>query len=72
MLDTVQRNVDAIRRAGGTPHVNHPNFGWAITADELRQVERYKLFEIYNVDHARQCHLWFGRSLGPIGTRMGA
>ena len=52
VLDTVQRNIDAIRRAGGTPHVNHPNFGWAITADELRQVERYKLFEIYNGHHA--------------------
>jgi len=52
VLDTVQRNVDAVRRAGGIPHVNHPNYGWAIAADELRQVERDKLFEIYNGHHA--------------------
>ena len=52
VLDTVQRNVDAIRRAGGTPHINHPNYGWAITADEMRQADRYRLFEIYNGHHA--------------------
>jgi hypothetical protein len=48
VVDVLQRNVDAIRRAGGVPHVNHPNFGWAMTADELRQVERTRLFEIWN------------------------
>src|SRR6187200_1712335 len=36
VLDVVQRAVDAIRKADGIPHVNHPNFGWAITADELK------------------------------------
>jgi len=34
--------------AKGVPHVNHPNYGWAITADELRQVENTKLIEIFN------------------------
>ncbi len=48
VLDTIQRNVDAIRRAGGAPVVNHPNFGWAITAEELRQVQNNRLFELYN------------------------
>ena len=47
VVDVVQRNVDAIRSANGIPHINHPNFGWAISADELRQVERTRLFEIY-------------------------
>ena len=48
VVDTLQRNVDAIRKARGVPHINHPNFGWAITADELQQVEDNKLFEIFN------------------------
>ena len=48
VVDTLQRNVDAVRSVEGVPHINHPNFGWAITADELRQVERTRLFEIYN------------------------
>src|SRR5262249_12387105 len=52
VLDILQRNVDAIRRAGGTPHVNHPNYGWAITADELGHLERYTLVEIFNGHHA--------------------
>ena len=48
VVDTLQRNVDAIRKTQGVPHINHPNFGWAITAEELRQVENNKLFEIFN------------------------
>ena len=52
VLDTVQRTVDAIRKAGGAPHINHPNFGWAISADEMNAVRNDKLFEIYNGHHA--------------------
>lgn len=48
ILDLIQRSVDAIRREGGVPHINHPNFVWSITADELRQVKNNTLFEIYN------------------------
>jgi hypothetical protein len=48
VADVLQRNVDAIRGAGGVPHVNHPNFGWAITTDDLRQLRNTRLFEIYN------------------------
>ncbi|MCC7008508.1 MAG: PHP domain-containing protein [Acidobacteria bacterium] len=48
VLDILQRNVDAIRRAAGVPHINHPNFRWSVTADELRQVKNNRLFEIYN------------------------
>lgn len=48
VLDVVQRNVDAIRDAKGVPHINHPNFGWAITAEDLKKVQNNKLFEIYN------------------------
>ena len=48
MLDVLNRNVAAIRRERGVPHVNHPNFGWAITRDELQQVRDNRLFEIYS------------------------
>lgn len=48
VLDTLQRNVDAIREARAVPHINHPNFGWAITAAELAALERYRLLEIFN------------------------
>jgi hypothetical protein len=48
VVDVLQRNVDAIRRENGIPHVNHPNFRWAVTADELRQVRNTRLFEVYN------------------------
>lgn len=47
-VETVQRNVDAIRGMGGVPHINHPNFFWALTADQMRQVRNNKLIEIYN------------------------
>jgi predicted metal-dependent phosphoesterase TrpH len=48
VLEVIQRNVDEIRAALAVPHINHPNFGWAIVADELRQARNYRLFEIYN------------------------
>jgi hypothetical protein len=48
VVEVLQRNVDAIRKERGVPHINHPNFRWAITPDELRQVRNTKLFEIYN------------------------
>ena len=48
VADVVQRNVDAIRGAAGVPHINHPNYGWAISPEDLQKIERQKLFEIYN------------------------
>ena len=51
VLDVMQRTVDAIRKGGGVPHINHPNFGWAITAADLQAVQNDKLFEIYNGHH---------------------
>lgn len=54
VLDTVQKNVDAVneqRKRTGIPmfpHINHPKFGWAITAEELMQVDGEKFFEVYN------------------------
>jgi hypothetical protein len=44
----VQNMIDAIRAGGGVPSVNHPNYGWAISADELAQLQRTRLFEVFN------------------------
>ena len=48
VLDTIQKNVDAILAAGGMPSLNHPNFRWAITPTELSQVRNLHLFEVFN------------------------
>ena len=48
VVDMVQKMIDAIRAAGGVPSVNHPNYGWAISADELAQLQRTRLFEVFN------------------------
>lgn len=45
---TVQRTVDSVRAAGGIPQVNHPNFGWALTEEDLVQVKNANLVEIHN------------------------
>lgn len=46
--ETLQRNIDNIRAASGVPHINHPNFGWAMTSEDLQTTRNYKLFEIHN------------------------
>ena len=45
-VEVVQRNVDAIRKAEGIAAINHPNFGWALSAHELQQIEGATLLEI--------------------------
>ena len=54
ILDVIQRNVDAVieqhEQTGRPmfPHINHPNFGWAITAEDLMRVRGDRFFEVYN------------------------
>jgi hypothetical protein len=54
VLDAMQRCVDMVlrqREATGQPmfpHINHPNFGWAVTAEDLSQVRGERFFEVYN------------------------
>lgn len=48
IVSNLQKNIDAIRAAGAVPQINHPNFGWAITAKELMQVQHASLMEIYS------------------------
>ena len=46
IVEVLQRNVDAVRDAGGIALVNHPNFGWAFGANELKQLRGVTLLEI--------------------------
>ncbi len=52
--EAIQNNVRAViaqRKATGQPmivHVNHPNFGFAITAEDLMRVRGEQFFEVYN------------------------
>ena len=54
VVQAMQRTVNAVleqRKRTGVPmfpHINHPNFKCAITAEELVQVEGERFFEVYN------------------------
>ncbi len=53
-LVVMQRNVDLVleqrARTGQPmfPHLNHPNYIWAVTAEELMRVKGERFFEVYN------------------------
>ena len=47
----MQRNVDEIRRVRGVPHINHPNFRWPFSTEDLRQVRNMRQLEILTVIH---------------------
>lgn len=52
--DVLQNNIDAVleqREETGQPmfpHVNHPNFVWAVTVEDLIALEGERFFEVYN------------------------
>ncbi|MBN8246359.1 MAG: hypothetical protein J0L84_02825 [Verrucomicrobia bacterium] len=54
VLDVMQRGVNSVldqrRRTGQPmmPHINHPNFGWGITAEDLMALQGELFFEVYN------------------------
>lgn len=48
IAEALQRDIDAIRAANGVPHLNHPNFGWSVTAADIQRVKNDRLFEIFN------------------------
>ena len=48
LVGTIQKNVDAIRAVKGVPHINHPNFRWAFSQNELLQINNDQLLEIFN------------------------
>lgn len=47
-VETLQKNINDIVGGGGIAQVNHPNFGWALTAEQLIGLKNYTLLEIYN------------------------
>jgi hypothetical protein len=54
VVEVMQKTVNAVldqRQRTGVPmfpHINHPNFGWGITAEELMQLDGERFFEVYN------------------------
>ncbi len=52
--DVLRKNLRAIREQGtrlGIPvlgHINHPNFQWALTAEDMAEALEENFFEIYN------------------------
>lgn len=54
VVDVLQRNLNAVLeqrvRTGQPmiPHINHPNFGWSITAEDLMPLRGARFFEVYN------------------------
>ena len=52
--EVMQNNVDAVlaqrRRTGRAmfPHINHPNYGWAVTVEDIMALEGERFFEVYN------------------------
>lgn len=54
VTEVMQRNIDAVveqRKATGQPtliHLNHPNFGYAVTAEDMFPLIGERFFEVYN------------------------
>jgi hypothetical protein len=54
VADALQRNIDAVlkqRQETGIPmfpHINHPNFVFAITAEDMMQLKGERFFEVHN------------------------
>jgi hypothetical protein len=54
IVEVLENNLGAVaaqRARTGVPmiaHINHPNFRWALTAEEMAQVESERFFEVYN------------------------
>lgn len=42
----LQDNIDLVNAAGALTIVNHPNFGWALSADDLLAAEHFEMLEI--------------------------
>ncbi|MCL4788377.1 MAG: hypothetical protein KJ070_16535 [Verrucomicrobia bacterium] len=82
----LQNNIDAVleqrRRTGQpmVPHINHPNFIWVLTAEDIMLVRGERFLEIYNghpvtkdpgdAEHASTERIWdvvLTRRLGELG-----
>jgi hypothetical protein len=54
VLDVMQRNIDAVnkhRDESGVPmfaHINHPNFGYGVSVEDMIALSGERFFEVYN------------------------
>ncbi|MCE7993938.1 MAG: histidinol-phosphatase [Roseivirga sp.] len=54
VAETLQNNIDAVnaqREKTGQPmipHINHPNFGWAISVEDMKALRGERFFEVFN------------------------
>lgn len=54
VAETLQNNIDAVnaqRAETGQPmipHINHPNFGWAISVEDMKALRGERFFEVFN------------------------
>jgi len=52
--ETIRLNIDAVvaqseeYEKAMMPHLNHPNFQWAVRAEDMAPVENLRFFEVYN------------------------
>ncbi len=66
VVETLQKNVDAIRAHGAIPSLNHPNFVWGVDAQQLARIDKLNLFEVYN-GHPTTNDVGGGGALGTEG-----
>ncbi len=48
VVENLQLNIDGVQSSGGIAQINHPNFGWALNAEQIAQVKQIKLMEVFN------------------------
>lgn len=54
VVEVMQNNLNAVQQQRAETgqqmiiHLNHPNFGWAITAEQMMELEGERFFEVYN------------------------
>jgi len=54
VVDVMQRNLDAVIAHGRShdrttlAHINHPNFGWGVSVEDIARLRGEQFFEVYN------------------------
>ena len=54
VVETLQNNINAVleqREKSGQPimpHINHPNFGWGISVEDMKALRGERFFEVFN------------------------
>jgi hypothetical protein len=48
IFDVLQTDVNMVHEAGAIAQINHPNFGWALSGDDLARVTNATMVEVWN------------------------